>query len=226
MKKPNHTCSFPRLLQDAPGPRIYETFGFGGLSCGVFFLLASVGSLLQIGAQNAVFNSVFGIGAGIVAAFLLVREIRRRRRRAVLVLDGEQLGLYRQGSFSESIALNQVAIDQVERLFGSMILTILLLIVALVVTAVALAEREALTAASIDLKLVLFSLGILGALIVSSLVWTWFAYHRILLLTGTAHESLVLIRPSSTSNVFVRTLATLHFEDTVHRCYGFAKPSE
>ena len=222
MKKPNHNPNFPRLLQDALGPRIYETFGFGGLSCGVFFLIASVG-VLQTGTR---FNSAFAIGAGIVAAFLLVRESRRRRRRAVLVLDGEQLGLYRQGSFSESIALNQVAIDQVERLFGSMILTILLLIVALVVTAVALAEREALTAASIDLKLVLFSLGILGALIVSSLVWTWFAYHRILLLTGTAHESLVLIRPSSTSNVFVRTLATLHFEDTVHRCYGFAKPSE
>ena len=222
MKKPNHNPNFPRLLRDAQGPRIYETFGFGGLSCGIFFLIASVG-LLQTGTR---FNSAFAIGAGIVAAFLLVRGIRRRRRRAVLVLDGEQLGLYRQGSFSESVALNQVAIDQVERLFGSMMLTAFLSIIALVVTAVVLTEREVATAASINLKVVLFSLGMLGTLIVSSLVWTWFACHRILLLTGTARESLMLIRPSSTSNIFVRTLATLNFEATVHRCYGFAKPSE
>ena len=226
MKKPNHNPNFPRLLRDAQGPRIYETFGFGGLSCGIFFLIASVGGLLQTCTKNARFNSVFAIGAGIVAAFLLVWEIRRRRRRAVLVLDGEQLGFYRQGSLSESVALNQVAIDQVERLFGSMMWTAFLSIVALVVTAVALTEREFTTTATINLELILFSLGMLGTLIVSSLVWTWFACHRILLLSGTAQESLVLIRPSSTSNIFVRTLATLNFEATVHRCYGFAKPSE
>ena len=99
----------------------------------------------------------------------------------------------------------------------SLQLTAFLSIVALVVTAVVLTEREVATAASINLKVVLFSLGMLGTLIVSSLVWTWFACHRILLLTGTAQESLVLIRPSSTSNVFVRTLGALNFEATVHR---------
>lgn len=99
----------------------------------------------------------------------------------------------------------------------SLQLTAFLSIVALVVTAVVLTEREVATAASINLKVVLFSLGMLGTLIVSSLVWTWFACYRILLLTGTAQESLVLIRPSSTSNVFVRTLGTLNCEATVHR---------
>jgi len=226
MERPNRNTSFPKSLRDAQGPRLYETFGFGSLSCGVFFLIASVGGLFRTGTKDARFNSAFAIGVGIVAAFLLVREIRRRRRQAVLVLDGEQLGLYRQGSLSASVALNQVAIDQVKRLFGPMMLAVFLSIVALVVTAVVLTEREAATAASINLKIELFSLGILGTLIVSSLVWTWFACHRILLLTGTAHESLMLIRPSSASNVFVRTLATLNFETTVHRCYGFAKPFE
>ena len=87
MKKPSFNCSFPALLRDAQGLRIYETFGFAGLSCGIFFLIASVVCLVQTGTKNDGFNSVFAIGAGMVAAFLLVREIRRRRRRAVLVLD-------------------------------------------------------------------------------------------------------------------------------------------
>lgn len=217
---------FPKRLQDTESPKIFETLGFAGLSWGVFSLMASLWALLQRSAKDTGSYAVFAIGARIVAAFLLVKEICQRRQRAVLVLGKESLGLYRQGSLSGSFALDQVTIDHVERLFGSMMLAVFLSIVAVVVIAGALTEQDVTTTASISYKVMLFGLGMLGALTVSSLVWTWFACHRVLIVASRGKTTFMLIRPSSASNLFIRTLAARNFEATIYRCYGFAKTSE
>ena len=190
----NRTASLPAASKDAQGPHIYETFGFAGLSFGIFFLIASVGALLPTDTKNAGSNSVFAISSGTLAAVLLIKEIRRRRQRAVLVLDGGRLGLYRQGKLFTSVPLVHVAIDHVERLFRRIMLAIFLSIVAIVAFAVALTERDVTTTASTSFKVAILSLAVLGASTIGSLVWTWFGCHRVLF-TGDARESLMLIRP-------------------------------
>ncbi len=225
MVEPSPTSGglFPKRLEDSQGPRLVETFGFARLSCGIFLLSAAIVSLLPTIARNDGSNSVVAIGAGILAGILLVRDTRRRRRRAVVVLDEERLAVYRNGRFSASVPLDQVAIDQIERLFARIMLAIFSVLVALVIFIVSIIERWATTTASL---LLVCGIGLLGVFTVSSLVWTWFGCHRVLLQDKRGRARLLLIRPSATSNFFVRTLPTLNFACTVHRCYGSAKPSD
>jgi len=212
---------FPKHVDDSQGQRLVETFGFARLSCGIFLLSAAIVSLLPTIAKNDGSNSLVAIGAGILAG-VLVRDIRRRRR-AVLVLDGERLAVYRNGRFSASVPLDQVAIDQVEKLFARIMLAIFSVLAALVISIVSTIELWATTTASL---LLICGIGLLGVFTVSSLVWTLFGCHRVLLQDKRGRARLLLIRPSATSNFFVRTIPTLNFACTVHRCYGSAKPSD
>lgn len=74
MDPANQNCIlFPERLQDAEGPKIFQTFGFAALYSGVLLLFTSLGAVLPSSRQENVRSDfIFGVSSGIVAGALLI----------------------------------------------------------------------------------------------------------------------------------------------------------
>lgn len=88
---------------------------------------------------------------------------------------------------------------------------VFLVIVVLVIFFVGTAAGEETTAASAGSLLLLLGLGMLGLLTMSSFMWSWFVCHRVRFRNERGQETIMLIRPSSTSNLFVRAVTAHKF---------------
>jgi hypothetical protein len=196
----------PELAYVPESEKVAQVFGHQPLIWAVFCLIVAFFFGIQSRTPPFDLESVVFACSFLLALGFIVYEVRRRRRRIVLVRDGASVAIYRKGRFDlavtpDSVGLEKVWISQLLHwgpFIGASLGLLALLLTAVGLTSILRGEASATTADS----LIILAAGCAFWASLASAAWTTFGCaHLLLPVKGSKWKESILVRSSRLKKV-------------------------